>query len=397
MTAPGIHLLAPLLNMVAVPLAAYLMAATYPAIFILSLLPRASGAMNYLVRFFTFLLNPAAGLLMWMSQTVAKTHGAFIPVSRCLLPVPLLAFFLWFFPRRKRTARAVTIFVVSSLIWMTVTGLAVFSSKGSRVVFLDVGQGDATLFITGGGQSFLIDGGDQKQGYNTVIPAARMQALNFIDLAIITHAHSDHAAGVAELIEAGFVGHLCLPAVEGTDHADSQHEEDMTAYLLELSERSRVPVTQLMAGDVIHLGDCLIEVLHPVRQCGPVDLNEASLVMRVNLEGLTLLMTGDLTSEGEQAILRAGTDCAADLLHIAHHGSRYSSSEAFLDACGPGFALISSGAGNRYGHPHPDVLGRLFTRTTQVFRTDENGAVFLKIHKGKGSITTWLTGREYRE
>ncbi|NLA95976.1 MAG: ComEC/Rec2 family competence protein, partial [Clostridiaceae bacterium] len=270
MTAPGIHLLAPFLNMAALPLAAWLMAVTYPAIFILSLLPRSSAAFNLTVRLFTALLTPAADLLLGMSHLVAKTHDAFISLGCCLLLVPLIACFAWYLPKRKKSLLSLTIFVAAALVWLAAVRFAAFSSRGAKVVFLDVGQGDATLFITESRQTLLIDGGGKKCGYNTVIPAARMQALNHIDLAIVTHAHSDHAAGVAELIDAGFVGHLCLPAVEGDSHADSLHEEDLTSFLLELSDKSQVPVTRLRAGDAIRLDDCLIEVLHPDTRRGLV-------------------------------------------------------------------------------------------------------------------------------
>lgn len=391
MTAPGIHLLAPLLNMLALPLAAYLMAATYPAIFILSVLPQASGAFTFTVRFFTSILNPAAGLLTGLSRAVARTHDAFIPLSPCLLLLPLLLLSLYVLPQKRRNMRALAVLAAVFLVWLAIVSRTGFAFQGSRVLFLDVGQGDATLFIPEGGRAFLIDGGDKKHGYNTVIPAARMQAVTFIDLAILTHAHSDHAAGIAELIEAGFIGHLCLPDLDAENHEGARHEEDMTADLLELSAQCGVPVTRLVAGDWIRTGDCLIQVLHPDRRRGPVDLNEASLVMRVTLDGLSVLMTGDLTQEGEAAILSAGIDCSADLLHLAHHGSRYSSSQAFLDACGPVTALISSGAGNRYGHPHPETINRLLERSIRLVRTDESGAVFLKIRGGKGSMKGWLT------
>lgn len=394
MTAPGIHLLAPFLNMAALPLAAWLMAATYPAIFILSLLPRSSAVFYLTVRFFSFLLTPAADLLMWMSEMVAKTHGAFIPLRWCLLLLPFFAFFAWYLPKRKKSFLSLSAFVIASLVWLAAVRLLAFSPREATVIFLDVGQGDATLFITEGRQALLIDGGDKKSGYNTVIPAARAQALSHIDLAIVTHAHSDHAAGIAELIDAGFIGHLCLPAVDADNHQGSQHEEDMTNFLLELSEKSQVPVTRLRTGDAVRLGDCLIEVLHPDTRSGRVDLNEASLVMRVTLEGLSLLMTGDLTEEGEGVILRSKIDCSADFLHVAHHGSRHSSSALFLEAADPGTALISAGRNNRYGHPHPHVLDRLLEQAVEVFRTDECGAVFLKIHRGKGRITTWLTSRK---
>ena len=112
--------------------------------------------------------------------------------------------------------------------------------------------------------------------------------------------------------------------------------------------------------------------------------------MRVTIEGLAILMTGDLTEEGEGQLIRTGRDFSSRLLHVPHHGSRYSSSDAFLDACDAGIALISSGRNNRYGHPHPDVLDRLDQRGASLYRTDRSGAVFLKIRGGKGTITTWL-------
>ncbi|NLB04522.1 MAG: DNA internalization-related competence protein ComEC/Rec2 [Fastidiosipila sp.] len=389
-TAPGIHLLSPFLNMAALPLAAYLMAASYPALFVLSFLPRSSELFAPTTRAIAALLNPAADLLMWMSEAVAKTHAAFIPLKWCLLFLPLIAFWAWFFAKKKRKLPPAAALAASSLGWLLVVCLAIFSTPAAKVIFFDVGQGDATLFITESGQTLIIDGGDKNHGYRTIIPAARMQALGKIDLAIVTHAHNDHAWGIAELMDAGLIGHLCLPAVEADSQTGPLHEEDMTALLLEMAKESNLPVTLLQAGDSIRLGKSLIEVLHPDSRSGRVDLNEASLVMRVTMGGLSLLMTGDLTEEGERAILRSRVDCSADLLHVAHHGSRHSSSADFLEASNPKTALISSGRNNRYGHPHLHVLDRLDQRAVRILRTDESGAVFLKIRGGKGRITTWL-------
>lgn len=388
MTSPGIHLLSPLVNVIALPLAACLMAVSYPAVLILSCLPTGTGVEKLATSLFLFLLKPVSWLILCLSEMVAKFNQAFVPLRLIFLLIPLpIAIFLVKRNRQSRRTLRLTCALLASLIWIAAVWLVLYRPDQSQVLFLDVGQGDASLFVSGSGRSLLIDGGDKGNGFSTIIPAARSLSLRRIDLAIVTHAHADHAAGIAELMEAGFIGQLFLPAV---DAREAGEEDDMTDELLLMANQSGTAVNFLKQGDSFSLAGWMVEVLHPAPRESPVDLNEASLVMRVTMEGLSILMTGDLTEEGEGQLIRTGRDFSSQLLHVPHHGSRYSSSEAFLDACGAGTALISSGRNNRYGHPHPDVLDRLDQRGVSLYRTDRSGAVFLKIRGGKGTITTWL-------
>lgn len=397
MSAPGIHLLAPIINVIAIPLAAYMTAATYPIIAVLSVLPAGTRAAHVATTVFAALLSPAAHAFEWLAGCVAKTAFAFLPLKWCLpiLLVIILAYVSTSQASRflREHRRIVTAIAASSLV---IVSAAVFwINHGWRIVFLDVGQGDATLFISPSGYTVLLDGGDKGHGYRTIIPAARMYAVTTIDLAIVSHGHCDHAAGIAELLEVGLVKHLCLPPERASDlvpHIISRvhDKEDMTDHLVSIAKSARVPVSYLQAGECLACGDFSMDVLHPQGPICARDLNEDSLVLRIDAGGLVLLMTGDLTEAGERSLLASGRECKADILHVAHHGADKSSTQVFLQATEPDVAIISVAKKNRYGHPHTDALARLHQECPIILRTDQSGAVFLNIRRGKSTMNTWI-------
>lgn len=390
MSAPGFHLLAPLANLLALPLAAYMMAASYLCLALMSLVPSGLPLAGRLSGFCSSLLAPVARLFEWIAHKLASCARAFIPIKWLLLVLPPVLALAFFYRRQGRPKKGGgKTWPVLAGLWLLLVLLFFLPEGSHQILFLDVGQGDASLILTRKGQSLLIDGGDQGHGYQTIIPAARMQGLAAIDLAIVTHGHSDHALGLVELMEAGFIRHLCLPAYEGAGRPEDP--EDLTGLLLEEARLQGLPVSFLKKGDRLDGKDFCLEVLYPDQVPETGDLNRYSLVLKLTLDDFTVLMTGDLTAEGEASLLRAGSDCSADLLHLAHHGSGSSSTPNFLDACAPQAALISLAAKNRYGHPHPDVLDRLADRAITVIRTDQSGAVFLKIGQGKGRIRTWIS------
>lgn len=392
LSAPGLHLLAPIANILALPLAAFLTAGTYLALAILSLFPAASCGARLTASLFSSCLSPGVRLFEWLAESTARSRAAFLPLKWFLLLLPLILGIILFMRGQggrirlhQKGAALVT------LLWTLLVLALFFWPAGHQVLFLDVGQGDATLFISRGGRALLLDGGDRGQGYHTVIPAARSYAVTRIHLALVTHAHSDHAAGVAEMLEAGLIDRLCLPAEGDTGkQGPGDGKEDMTEELLRLAREAQVPVDRIQAGDRIEFAGFRIEVLHPQAGYRTGDLNEASLVTRVTLDQISLLMTGDLTDAGEASLLRTDRPLASDLLHVGHHGSRYSTTEAFLEAVDPGLALISVAEGNRYGHPHQELIDRLRERSIEVLRTDRSGAILLKIRGGKGRIKRWL-------
>ena len=273
-------------------------------------------------------------------------------------------------------------------------------------VFVDVGQGDCIhlkledrgLLGTGLGgrnRNYLIDGGGSPYfnvGRQTLKPYLLKNGVTHVDGAFVTHLHTDHYKGICELAKEGMVDRLY------TYDANRCRE----AEILEETGLEPEDIVFLCAGETVDLGktrgirmpglgsNAAVSVLWPAKKTeaqyrellkNEEDENALSLIMRVELDGRTILVTGDMDEVGEKDLLQEYRDVNADILKIAHHGSKYSSSDAFLDAVKPGFVVIQVGK-NNYGHPTPEVLLKLDERGVPVYRNDLDGAVGIEIEKG---------------
>ena len=255
-----------------------------------------------------------------------------------------------------------------------------------EIVFVAVGQGECT-HISCGGTDVLIDGGGQpgydgnEEGYNVgekiLMPYLLREGADNVDIALLTHLHADHYKGIAELAAVYPVGARGIPAdYKGSD--------------LPLTPGDPA-VIYMEPGAVISVSDDVsIEVIWPVSvSADPLaadDPNEHNTVYMIRYGSTKVMVTGDLLEEDELQMIEyyAGTDTlTCDVLQIAHHGSKTSTSEAFLDAASPQIAVIQAGRDNLYGHPHKQTLERLEKRGIKVFRTDLNGAVGLDIKNGR--------------
>lgn len=254
-------------------------------------------------------------------------------------------------------------------------GCSVYLSDGfekTDMVFVDVGQGDC-LHIKAGGKNLLIDGGgsfNYNVGKSTLKPYLLKNGVTKIDMAIATHLHTDHYQGLKELSQTYRIKKL------GVYEANSVNENHLK------KEFKTNEILYLAAGDVINMGrNVSVEVLSPDRgnPLDEKDENKNSLVLRVNVKGSSVLMTGDIDEKGEKSLI-ADTDIKADILKIAHHGSRYSSCEKFIAVAAPKIAVIQVGK-NTYGHPSEEVIKRLEEHKITVLRNDEQGAVGIRVNK----------------
>ncbi len=254
------------------------------------------------------------------------------------------------------------------------------------ITFLDVGQGDAILIRAPGGRNMLVDAGPAsppdptkgRQGYDTgqevVVPYAIREGVERFDYVVLTHPHQDHAGGLAAVLEAFPVGALIEP----------RFPHDAQGYLegVAVAARKGIPVWRPTAGESFKLGrHVTLEVLHPSAEFitgSRSDENSNSVVLRLRFRNISVLLAGDMEDVVEDRLLAAEVDLHADVLKVAHHGSEYSSSEAFLRAVRPRWAVISAGAGNVFGHPHKETLERLAAQGITVYRTDLHGSVTLK-------------------
>jgi competence protein ComEC len=245
-----------------------------------------------------------------------------------------------------------------------------------EVALLDVGQGDAVL-LRDGDRTLLVDGGGWRSpgfGGRVLVPALGRLGVRRLDAVAVTHADLDHCGGAADLLAELPVGQLWLPpGLVATPCGER------------LIARRRAPWIELAAGDAARMGRWRIRVLAPEPGRPPRSDNATSLVLLAEAGGRRVLLTGDLEAEGESAALaRWGeSEVACDLLKVAHHGSKSSTTGRFLAAARPRVALISAGQGNPYGHPSPVVLDRLDRAGLPVLRTDRDGMVSAQWGRGR--------------
>ena len=254
-------------------------------------------------------------------------------------------------------------------------------NRPSEVTFLDVGQGDAIFLRTEQGITCLIDGGSttvSDVGTYRILPFLKARDVSALDYLFLSHMDADHISGAEELLKDQFHGipihNLCLSALP----------EDETRLRLEKEARSYgTNLLYISRGTVFQEENAKIRCLSPAKNQKKEDENENSQVLLVDLNGLRFLFTGDLGEEGEQELLASGLDLKADILKVGHHGSRYSTSETFLQAVRPKLAVISCAEENRYGHPAPETIQRLERAGCRIFYTMKSGAITLYPADGK--------------
>lgn len=261
-----------------------------------------------------------------------------------------------------------------------------------RIYFLPVGQGDATL-ITVEKNNILIDAGPSARivsQLDRLIPFSRRK----IDLLFISHPNKDHFGGVFELAKRYRLRAVLLTGVE-TERSSYKN-------LLQLIKQQHLPVIYLRRGQEIKLSRGNQElanflVLWPERELKPgtlleeKELNDSSIVSLFSSQRVRGLFTGDISAKVEQLLLESVPDL--DFLKVPHHGSKYSSSAAFLEKLKPEIALIGVGE-NSYGHPTPEVLNRLQAVGARILRTDLDGLIELVIKKDGLELLTQSKGNE---
>ena len=231
------------------------------------------------------------------------------------------------------------------------------------VHFLDVGQGDAAI-IQCGGQTLLIDGGDRDSN-QFLYSYMKDLGLEYLDFVIATHPHDDHVKGLATALVLCDVGTIYSPVTE----YDGDGFHDLTD---KITDRG-LDITVPHRGDTFNVGSATVTFLTEPQESW--DMNDRSLMVKIVFGNTSFIFTGDAAWEAEQDALASGIDLHADVLKLGHHGSMTSSSQAFLDAVRPTYAIISVGAGNKYGHPSEETLLRLTHLYASVFRTDKHGTI----------------------
>jgi competence protein ComEC len=247
------------------------------------------------------------------------------------------------------------------------------------VYFLDVGQGDSTLFVMNG-KTVLIDAGETGMG-DRVVRDLKALGITRIDLLIATHPHSDHIGGMQEVLAAFPVGQVL--------DAGMPHPSPVYEHFLETIDRKNIPYRVAIQGQTLDVDPMLrVFVLSPPAHRADDDLNTNSIVLRISYGTIDFLMAGDMGGEGEDALTRSGYPLEAEILKIGHHGSSSSTSAAFLRQVSPETGILFVGEDNPYGHPHRETLALLKERGVTVYRTDRDGTIAVRTDGLSYSVKT---------
>lgn len=264
--------------------------------------------------------------------------------------------------------------------------LAGYPAHNLQITFLDVGQGDGICMELPDGRVYLMDGGSSdvsKVGNYRLVPFLKAKGIRKIDAVFLSHGDTDHINGIAELLEEKQISIdcVCLPAGA---------EQEEFAEIKDLARMRNISVRTIQAGDFWENNGTKFWCLNPadVTESG----NAASVVLYMEYQDFSMLLTGDLEGEGEKsvaALLRTNAITGISVLKVAHHGSKNSTKEEFLRQCSPAVAVISCGERNTYGHPHKETLERLNDMGTAVYRTDCSGAVQITVAGNRMKVTEY--------
>ena len=225
-----------------------------------------------------------------------------------------------------------------------------------HVHFMDVGQGDSMLIVTPEGRQVLVDGGPDAMDTTTAIGGKMPFWDRNLDMVVLTHPDEDHFRGLLEVLRRYNVGTV---VDSGIDSRKPLYLEWQRA----LGRRNIHPVTafqgQTISLDSVTRLEILSPPLRPIRDASSDSNNNNGVVMRLVYGGVSFLLTADIEAEAEARLLRKDLSLKSSVLKVPHHGSKTSTTPRFLSAVSPVAAVVSAGADNRYGHPHPQVTGRL--------------------------------------
>ena len=363
-----------ILNLPAIPLTAVTLGAGLGSVVMapFDLASRAFGAVANLAGA-ALLRGTAVG-----SQALGGlAYRAFLddPFVLAAIASAILAAAMWRRPIARRRVLIVVGACIAISVWQSVLeGDAV---PDLEVVFLDVGQGDATLVETPNGRHVLVDAGVRSpytdQGERTVVPYLERFGITHLDALVLTHSDADHIGGARAVLEGVEVGRLVVNGRAG--------ESDLWRALIATADSLAVPVQAVAAGDTLEVDPAVrFRVLGPSPGAASRSANDASVVLHLEHESVDWLLTGDAEAEGERDLTSAYAPLLrADVVKVGHHGSETSSTAALVGAVGrPAYAVVSVAERNRYGLPDEGPLERWAATGAEVLLTSIEGAVWLR-------------------
>ncbi|MEO8216315.1 MAG: DNA internalization-related competence protein ComEC/Rec2, partial [Acidobacteriota bacterium] len=333
-------------------------------------------------------LSRLDGLIAMATDLIANRLGLFGFAPRphlfVLLAAWIASLLLFAISRSRQTRIAAVLLLLVPVADSLVLARTRAHIRGPQLEMLDVGQGDSMLLRTSTG-SMLVDGGgkagDDDFGRRVLLPMLAERAVRSIDVIALSHPDGDHCGGLPGVVAAIPVHEIWI----SRRHLDSLCGQR----LLDLASNRHILVLLMPATPEMRRIGLRIEPLVPRLTFKHSPVNNSSVVYRITAAGTRVLLTGDIEKDAETLLADEERETiSADILKVAHHGSRTSSSEGFIDAVRPRIALISCGFRNPFGHPGAVTLSRLRQHHAVTYRTDRNGAILLRLGEWPTPVET---------
>jgi competence protein ComEC len=323
-------------------------------------------------------------------------HG-FVSISWwqvLLIYALLLSLFSLIFCKLKKRTKLFIAITVAIIVIILIFSIANVQRDRLKIVFFDAGLGDLFLIRTPDNENVMIDAGPSDFASNhfsySALPYFKQHGISTIDWLILTHAHNDHYGGFEALIQEVIVENLLIhehffdrPVWETFEPLIEEYEVDLTV------------VSDTMQ---IALSSVNLKVIHPDKDYSHSNINNLSIVTRLEYQNFSALFTGDIESEAENYLTSNYEEyLPCYMLKIAHHGSKSSSTEQFLDYAKPEYAFIPTSLENRFNFPHEETLQNLAFLEDRLFIAEKDGAVILLTDGEKVHISTYLSQKEYIE
>jgi len=355
----------------------------------------ASITVKPLTRLIAIFIKPILSILIKISQICSK-----LPFSNILVVTPYMfnvisyyAIILYCIKSKKNNKCKIIICLLIVLILINFI-IYIFPQK-LRIFFIDVGQGDSTLIITPDKKTVLIDGGGSDSfdvGEKVLLPYLLDRRILKIDYVLISHFDTDHCGGILTIMEKVKVKNIIISE-------QAEHSENYERFK-KLMIHKRIRLIEVKKGDKIKIGRYSeFKILFPTsRLLSENPLNNNSIVAQFNYNNFKMLFTGDIEKLAEQQILKTEkAEIRADILKVAHHGSKTSSIPEFIKAVRPKIALIGVGKNNTFGHPNQQTIKNLENIKCRIYRTDLQGEIIIKIdQKGRMNVKSKLKIKWYK-
>lgn len=349
----------------------------------------ASITVKPLTRLIAIFIKPILSILIKISQICSK-----LPFSNILVVTPYMfnvisyyAIILYCIKSKKNNKCKIIICLLIVLILINFI-IYIYPQK-LRIFFIDVGQGDSTLIITPDKKTVLIDGGGSDSfdvGEKVLLPYLLDRRILKVDYVLISHFDTDHCGGILTIMEKVKVKNIIISE-------QAEHSENYERFK-KLMIHKKIRLIEVKKGDKIKIGRYSeFKILFPTsRLLSENPLNNNSIVAQFNYNNFKMLFTGDIEKLAEQQILKTEkAEIRADILKVAHHGSKTSSIPEFIKAVRPKIALIGVGKNNTFGHPNQQTIKNLENIKCRIYRTDLQGEIIIKIdQKGRMNVKSKL-------